>query len=706
MANETPVAAYRAALRPSDQQAAVLAAHAEYAATARRWAEARPDRTSVKALYKAFKESDVFDEALSGTVAERAIAGVVDRVEIGGGRLFNAADAGRHGSKHVKVQDVAPVRRRGEVVRDACQRLRLPKTGGVEIEGDRLSMEGRAIREAWIGREGGAWLVEIVLSTRVLVRTCKVRMRATKAQRAVLRALAGRVDAVWNAIGVVVWAAGVKLDGKGRATREALHAKLETKLAGQPQAVCASARAVFGEGRERPYADTRMVKGWSRDESLAVVDADHRLTQAVICEVAAQYRASQDLKLDRLKDRARKKAGQRKKDAEVKAGRRLAAAYAKTGEVAPGLLVALSEVRKAKPAPHMPKVEDHVLMPRDSSPAVRCPASGCAAVFPRTRARCPECGQGRQPKKHGEASARSTTRKTGWIPLRDVTQGAYALEWENGVYRARLRYLGALAVTLDEPERLAGRAHRTATVTEDARGRWHLAVAYEEPAYRPVACAPAIGVNVGLREMVTTSAGESFVMPRYRARDAEAYGRLQGARGGKTRKAGRPSTGRNQPKLKRLATRQASKRRQRHREIARALLHMPSRRYTEAPLGRAPEGEGRPFSPPHTIYVGSWRPATEGREDRWQFVDGCDQAVTTFVQVLKEQADRVGSRVVHVEEAFTTMTCAACGTERDAPVPQGTDRWECGRCGTVHDRYVNAARNILQRGLEQEGRDA
>ena len=320
MANETSVAAYRAVLRPSDRQAAVLAAHAEYAATARRWAEARPDRASVKALYRAFKTSDLFDEALSGTVAERAIAGVVDRVEIGGGRLFNAADAGRHGSKHVKVQDVAPVRRAGEVVRDACQRLRLPKTGGVEIEGDWLSMEGRAIREAWIGREGGAWLVEIVLSTRVLVRTCKVRMRATKAQRAALRALAGRVDAVWNAIGVVVWAAGVKLDGKGRATREALHAKLETKLAGQPEAVRASARAVFGEGRERPYADTRMVKGWSRDESLAVVDADHRLTQAVICEVAAQYKASQDLKLARLKDRARKKAGQRKKDAEVEGG--------------------------------------------------------------------------------------------------------------------------------------------------------------------------------------------------------------------------------------------------------------------------------------------------------------------------------------------------------------------------------------------------
>ena len=146
--------------------------------------------------------------------------------------------------------------------------------------------------------------------------------------------------------------------------------------------------------------------------------------------------------------------------------------------------------------------------------------------------------------------------------------------------------------------------------------------------------------------------------------------------------------------------RQAASRRQRHREIARALLCMPARRHTESPLGRAPEGEGRAFEPPSAIHVGSWRPATQGREGRWQLADGRDQAVASFVQVPAEQAERVGSRVVHVEEAFTTMTCSACGAVRETQVPAGAREWTCAHCGARHDKYVNAAKNILARGLD------
>ena len=678
---------YRADFRPTEKQAAVLDAHAAYAERARRWVFEHPadERTSVKKLYTAFKSSDLFDETLSGTVAERAIAAVVDGVEPPAGACFNAADAARHGSKHVKVEDAREV-----------QRLRLPKAGGVELAGEWISTDGLTVREAWIGRtDEGAWWVELVVAARVLVRTVKVRMRPTKAQRKTLAALARRADAVWNAVGVVVWAAGVKLPGKDAETRAALVAQLEAKLADRPVAARAAARAVFGEGRERPYADTTMTKGWSRDEAFVVDDA-HRLQQAVINEVAAQYRTSQGRKLDHAKERQRMRTEQRKRDGEVKAGRRLAAAYARTGAVDPDLLEGLAQALKARPAPHRPKPAEFVLLERDGAPEVTCPVAGCTAVFARTRARCPECGHRRQPDAIGGKSRWSTTRSTGFIPLRG---DMFELDWNEGAFEVRLVGLGGMRVALDEPERLAGRIVRAAKVTEDVTGHWYLSVSCEEPVHRPAGYADAIGVNVGLREMVTTSRGEHFVMPRYRARDAEHYAKLQGARVGKARKAGRAAGGRNQPKLRRLAMRQASKRRQRHCEIARALLGMPTRKHTEAPLGRAAEGKGVAFTPPRVIYVGSWRPATEGRGDKWQFADGRDQAVAAFVRVLAEQAERVGSRVVNTAEAFTTITCSACGAERYAPVPKGVFEWECEECETVHNRYVNAACNILSRGL-------
>jgi transposase len=45
----------------------------------------------------------------------------------------------------------------------------------------------------------------------------------------------------------------------------------------------------------------------------------------------------------------------------------------------------------------------------------------------------------------------------------------------------------------------------------------------------------------------------------------------------------------------------------------------------------------------------------------------------------------------------TSQVCSACGV-KDGPKPLGVREWACGACGTVHDRDVNAARNILAAG--------
>lgn len=72
------------------------------------------------------------------------------------------------------------------------------------------------------------------------------------------------------------------------------------------------------------------------------------------------------------------------------------------------------------------------------------------------------------------------------------------------------------------------------------------------------------------------------------------------------------------------------------------------------------------------------------------------------MDTLTQMAEPLGVRVVNTDEAFTTMTCAACGAVRASPVTPGARHWTCEACGAVHDRYVNAACNILQRGLEIE----
>ncbi|WP_459574572.1 zinc ribbon domain-containing protein [Cupriavidus sp. 8B] len=53
-----------------------------------------------------------------------------------------------------------------------------------------------------------------------------------------------------------------------------------------------------------------------------------------------------------------------------------------------------------------------------------------------------------------------------------------------------------------------------------------------------------------------------------------------------------------------------------------------------------------------------------------------------------------------VEEALSTQTCSCCGspTAPKGVAGLGVRGWTCGACGTVHERDVNAAKNIRARG--------
>jgi putative transposase len=48
----------------------------------------------------------------------------------------------------------------------------------------------------------------------------------------------------------------------------------------------------------------------------------------------------------------------------------------------------------------------------------------------------------------------------------------------------------------------------------------------------------------------------------------------------------------------------------------------------------------------------------------------------------------------------TSQVCSACGV-KDGPKPLHVREWTCKACGTVHDRDVNAARNIAALGRRE-----
>jgi putative transposase len=73
-----------------------------------------------------------------------------------------------------------------------------------------------------------------------------------------------------------------------------------------------------------------------------------------------------------------------------------------------------------------------------------------------------------------------------------------------------------------------------------------------------------------------------------------------------------------------------------------------------------------------------------------------DAGWAMFVRRLEGKAAQYGRRVVKVGRwEPTSQTCSGCG-HRDGPKPLGVRTWACQACGVVHDRDLNAARNILK----------
>ncbi|MER3481658.1 MAG: transposase, partial [Meiothermus sp.] len=66
-----------------------------------------------------------------------------------------------------------------------------------------------------------------------------------------------------------------------------------------------------------------------------------------------------------------------------------------------------------------------------------------------------------------------------------------------------------------------------------------------------------------------------------------------------------------------------------------------------------------------------------------------------FLNILYGKAAEAGRRVVGVNPAYTSQVCSGCGHVQKVPIGKP---YECGACGLVIHRDVNAALNILRMG--------
>lgn len=77
-----------------------------------------------------------------------------------------------------------------------------------------------------------------------------------------------------------------------------------------------------------------------------------------------------------------------------------------------------------------------------------------------------------------------------------------------------------------------------------------------------------------------------------------------------------------------------------------------------------------------------------------------DAGWSTFRTMLLYKCDDAGVWFSEVNEASSTQACSVCGSISGPKGLKdlGIREWTCQDCDTTHDRDVNAARNILERG--------
>ena len=245
-------------------------------------------------------------------------------------------------------------------------------------------------------------------------------------------------------------------------------------------------------------------------------------------------------------------------------------------------------------------------------------------------------------------------RSLGWIPFK-----ARSLAYRNGQIRFQGVFLG-----LWDSWGLAQYELGAGCISQDARGRWYLnaTVRLARPARAAPAPGGAIGIDLGLKDLATLSDGRKIEARRF-FRDLEpALARAQ--------RAG------NKARVKAIHARIANRRKD--------FLHKLSTQLVRA--------HG-------CIVVGDINAQALARGPHAKNV--LDAGWSSLRTMLRYKSDDAAVWFVQSNEAGSTRQCSGCDA---ATGPHGAAglamrRWTCSACRREHDRDVNAAKNILARGL-------
>ena len=256
----------------------------------------------------------------------------------------------------------------------------------------------------------------------------------------------------------------------------------------------------------------------------------------------------------------------------------------------------------------------------------------------------------------------SAKKSLGWIPFKKT-----AIKYQHGQVKYGHHWFG-----LWDSYGLSQYHVKTGAFVQDGRGRWYVCLVVDDSTtltnLAPSAVTErsrSVGIDLGLKDFATLSNGKKVQAQRTYRKYEQKLGIAQRARNKKRVKA-------IHAKIKQI----------RHNH-----LHQESSKLVKNYAA---------------IFVGNVNTKSLAKTKLAKSV--FDAGWTMFRTLLKYKCENAGVWFEEIDEKYTTQTCSCCGSRQNSPKGRaglGIREWTCMQCGTLHDRDINAAKNILALGHER-----
>ena len=213
----------------------------------------------------------------------------------------------------------------------------------------------------------------------------------------------------------------------------------------------------------------------------------------------------------------------------------------------------------------------------------------------------------------------------------------------------------------------------TVTVSKDSAGRYFVSLLCDDVVAKKPASNGKVGIDLGLTHFAILSTGEKIAAPNTFRRNEAKLAKLQRRLAKKTKGSARREKARL--KVARLHAKIADARRD--------FLHKLSIRL---------------INENQVIAIESLS-VSNMQKNRCLSKSISDAGWSEFVRQLEYKARWYGRELIGIDRWYpSSKRCFDCGYTM-SKMPLSVREWVCPECGSIHDRDINAARNVLAAGL-------